>query len=123
MKTPQELVQILHDREDSTSAIGVFKEAAGYIKAFREVQQAALDCASAEMKADGVVHTKTDYGTAGWTRPKTARLDKDAWAEVVASDNDLAQLQADADRIAADLETAQRAAGCFKFPEPRFFIK
>jgi hypothetical protein len=123
MRTPQELLTTLHEFEDATSAISVYKEAVGYIKAFKEVQQAALDCAAAEMQSDGVLHTKTDFGTAGWTKPRTPRLDRDIWAGMIARNEQLKQLQDEADQATARLEQAQHEAGCFFMPEPRFYIR
>src|SRR5262245_62068573 len=120
MRTPQELLDTLTLTEDSASAIAVYLEASGYIKLFEEVRQAALDCARADMQGDGVVHTKTDFGSAGWTAPKTPKLDKDKWAGLIGQDARLKALQDQADRAAALLEQAQAEAGCFTLPEARF---
>jgi hypothetical protein len=124
MKTPQELLDTLQLNEDSASAIAVYREANGYIKLYEEVKAAALDCARAEMQGDGVVHTKTELGgSAGWTTPKTPKLDRDKWLTLIAQDGRLKALQDEADRAAALLEVAQEQAGCFTLPEKRFYIK
>ena len=123
MTTPQELLAKLRQYETAESAIAVYKEAAGQIKAFKEVQQAALDCARTEMESDGVLHAKFEHGSVGWTKPRTPKLDRDAWAAVLANDARLQALQDAADRAQAKLEQAQQEAGCMVLPEPRFFIR
>lgn len=123
MRTPQELLDTLQLSEDSASAIAVYREACGYIKLYEQVKEAALECAKADMQADGVVHTKTDFGSAGWTAPKTPKLDKDKWLALIGQDEKLKALQDAADRAAALLEVAQQEAGCLVLPERRFYIK
>jgi hypothetical protein len=123
MRTPQELLDTLTLAEDSTSAIAVYLEAQGYIKLFEEVKAAALDCARADMQTDGVVHTKTDFGSAGWTVPKTPKLDRDRWAGLIDRDARLKALQDAADIAQAHLEAAQQESGCMVLPEARFYIK
>jgi hypothetical protein len=123
MRTPQELRDKLQLHEDATSAIAVYLEAQSYIKQFEEVKAAALNCAQADMKADGVVHSKTDFGSAGWTRPKTPQLDKGKWATLIEHNARLKALQDEADRAADLLKTAQEEAGCMVLPSPRFYIK
>lgn len=123
MRTPSELLDTLQLGEDVATALAVYKEAQGYIKRFEEVKAAALDCARLDMAADGVIHTKTDFGSAGWTVPKTPKLDRDKWAALIEQDQRLKVLQDQADRAAALLEAAQEEAGCMVLPEKRFFIK
>src|SRR5262245_1507676 len=120
MRTPQELMDRLHLYEDATSAITVYLEAQSYIKQFEEVKATALNCAQADMKADGVVHSKTDFGSAGWTRPKTPQLDKGKWADLIEQDARLKTLQDEADRAAELLKAAQEEAGCMVLPPGRF---
>ena len=123
MKTPQELKERLQLFEDATSAIAVYLEAQSYIKQFEEVKAEALSCAQADMEADGVVHSKTDFGSAGWTRPKTPQLDKGKWTALIGQDARLKALQDEADRAAALLKAAQEEAGCMVLPPSRFYIK
>ena len=49
MTSPAELLAKLRQYEDSSSAVAIYQEAAAAIRAYREVMQAALDCAKAEM--------------------------------------------------------------------------
>lgn len=123
MRSPQELMDTLQLNEDSSSAIAVYLEAQGYIKLYEQVKAAALDCARADMEADGVLHSKTDFGSAGWTVPKTPKLDRDKWGSLVEQDPKLKALQDAADRAAALLEEAQAEAGCMALPEKRFYIR
>jgi hypothetical protein len=123
MRTPEELMDRLHLYEDATSAIAIYLEAQSYIKQFEEVKAAALSCAQADMKADGVVHSKTDFGSAGWTKPKTPQLDKGKWAILIEHDTRLKALQDEADRAADLLKSAQEETGCMVLPPPRFYIK
>jgi hypothetical protein len=123
MRTPQELKERLHLFEDATSAIAVYLEAQSYIKQFEEVKEVALNCAQADMKADGVVHSKTDFGSAGWTRPKTPQLDKGKWTTLIGQDGSLKALQDEADRAVELLKAAQEEADCMVLPPPRFYIK
>jgi hypothetical protein len=110
--------------EDAATAIAVYREANGYIKLFEEVKAAALDCARAEMQGDGVTHTKTEWGgSAGWTTPKTPKLDRDKWAALIGQNEKLKTLQDEADRAAALLEQAQEQAGCMVLPEKKFYIR
>lgn len=123
MRSPQELLDTLQSGEDVQSAMAVYKEAVGYCRLFEEVKAAALDCARAAMAADGVTHHKDDFGSCGWTVPKTPKLDRDRWLALIDQDEKLKRLQDEADRAAALLEQAQEQAGCKVLPEARFYIK
>jgi hypothetical protein len=123
MLTPADLRKKLQQLEDTNGAITVYKEVAAIIKEYQAVQQEALEQAAADMQLDGVLHHKGDLGSAGWTKPKTPRLDKAVWAQRVNSDTALAQLQAEFDEMERRLKLAQEQAGCWTLPEPRFYIR
>jgi hypothetical protein len=123
MRTPDELRGTLALGEDVPTALAVYKEAAGYVKAFEAVKDEALELARASMQADGVLHHKDGLGSAGWTAPKTPKLDRDKWLSLLTQDEELKRLQDEADRAAALLEVAQERAGCLVLPERRFYIK
>ena len=123
MKTPAELMDALRRHESAESAIAVWKEAQGYIKQFEEVKAAALDCARSEAEITGAVHQKFEHGSAGWTQPKTPRLNRDKWAAAMVANPDLETLQLRFEAAQAALEQAQSETGCLELPEPRFYIK
>ena len=120
---PNELLRILTDDETSATAMAVYKEIKGYVNAYKKVQDAARDCIMSEMKVDGVISAKWDIGSAGWTIPKTPKLNKTKWMQVCQQDQRLAILQMAADEAQEALQDAQEKAGCFELPEGNFYIK
>ncbi|NKQ35783.1 MAG: hypothetical protein HF973_09235, partial [Chloroflexi bacterium] len=53
MKTPQELLAALMGEETAETAVVIYKEAGSYASAYKEIQQAALACARADLAAGG----------------------------------------------------------------------
>ena len=120
---PTELQQALEKYQDVGSLIGVYKSAAAGIRTLREIQAQALELAQQAMSEAGAVHHKDDYGTCGWSDPKSQRLDRVKWAQTVERSPVLQQLQAELDRVQARVEQAQQEAGCMELTEPRFYIR
>ena len=120
---PTELQQALEKYQDVGSLIGVYKSAAAGIRTLREIQAQTLELAQQAMSEAGAVHHKDDYGTCGWSEPKSQRLDRARWAQAVEASPAPQQLQDELNRAQARLEEAQQEAGCLYTPEPRFFIR
>jgi hypothetical protein len=123
MKTPQQLLDVLNRFEDVKSAIAVYREANAIIKEYQQVKEIALDLARSDMEADGVLHHKDDFGSAGWTEPKRVKLDEHRWQSIIKTDPEMKILQREADAAAENLRRAQEDQGCFVLPESRFFIR
>jgi len=72
MQTPDELLRKLNQFEDVDSAIRIYREAGNIARMFKDVQGQALDCARSGMALDGVIHAKTESGSAGQYRKRPA---------------------------------------------------
>lgn len=111
----------LAEHEDVESAIAVYKEAACYVDKLEEIQDGAKQFAEMILRETGEAHVKTATGTAGWTKPRTKKLDKDAWARKLQT-NEEARLAVEALSIATSrLDNAQ--ADCMVMPEGTFYIR
>ncbi|HEX2981505.1 MAG TPA: hypothetical protein VHO48_14655 [Anaerolineaceae bacterium] len=84
-----ELRRILAECEDAESAVDVYKTINWAINQVEQVKQEALDLAEQDMLQKGQEDLKTPSGSAGWTDPKVAQLDEDAWRQALAKDANL----------------------------------
>lgn len=106
---------------DAETAIAVYRQANVTINELKRIKELCLDLAQSELRANGETHRATVLGSAGWSQPKTPRLDKGAWEHAAALEPDLAKIQADFDRAKKLLEVAQEPF--MVLPEPAFFIR
>lgn len=111
----------LAEYEDAETAIAVYRQANVTINELKRIKELCLDLAQSELRANGETHRATVLGSAGWSQPKTPRLDKGAWEHAAALEPDLAKIQADFDRAKKLLEVAQEPF--MVLPEPAFFIR
>ena len=123
MQTPDELLSKLTQFEDIQSAVAIYREAGNIAKLYRDVQTQAADCARSGMALDGVIKCKTESGSAGWTVPKAAKLDRAKWAAAMESEPALCEYQQRFEAMKAALEDAQDRAGCLVVPGGRFYIR
>ncbi|HID50636.1 MAG TPA: hypothetical protein EYP41_01190 [Anaerolineae bacterium] len=121
MKTPQELLAALMGEETAETAVVIYKEAGSYAGAYKEIQQAALACARADLAAGGEARRKTTFGNCGWTKPKSRDLDKDTWPQACQENPDLAAVEGAFLQAQQALKQAQ--APYTRLKQPRFYIR
>lgn len=121
MKTPIELTQILTQYEDAESAIAVYKEANLAIAQYQAVKDAALSLAENALRESGETNLKSIAGSCGWTTPKTAKLDQDAWNTAVLLDPSLSEILHHYQVAEEQLRDAEKPY--MKLPPKRFFIR
>jgi hypothetical protein len=121
MKTPVELAQLLAQYEDASTAIAVYKEANLAIAEYEEVKKAALALAESSMVDSGEAHLNALVGSAGWTTPKTPQLDKEAWANAILEDHNLATVERNFKAAEKVLKRWQEPY--MKLAARRFFIR
>ena len=107
MKTPSELLRVAMKYDDPESLIAVYKEAAGYAKQMKEVQDAAKARLQLMMDELGEREVSTGAGKAAYTVPKTPKLDKRMWSAALARDPQLRVIQNQYDDAAQMLDEAQ----------------
>jgi hypothetical protein len=107
--------------EDAEHAIEVYRMANWVIGMLDEVKEDALNLAEHDMRQRGIEHLRTPAGSAGWTEPKSAVLDQDAWMAALAANRELMRIQRTYDLAEAALRQAQEAY--LEMPEARFFIR
>jgi len=107
MQSPNELMQILLKYKDVESAIALYKEIAGYVVSYKEVQKAARATIGLHLTELGEREVKTNAGKAAYTVPKTPKLDKKLWREAMSRDPVLRQAQHTFDDAQNTLNVAQ----------------
>ena len=107
MKTPAELLATLLKYNDPESAIAVYKEIAGYLKEFKDVQTAAKGIVELCLGELGELEIKTNAGKAAYTKPKTPKLNKEKWAVAMSRDRALMEVQNRFNAAQNDLDVAQ----------------
>ncbi|MFW6135437.1 MAG: hypothetical protein ACOC7N_01295 [Chloroflexota bacterium] len=116
-----ELTGRLRQNEDAETALDVYKTSNWIIGQLEDVKDAALDLAEKDLEQRGLDSLNTPTGSAGWTEPQTRRLDENAWAQAVARNPRLREIQREFEVSRAALERAQEP---FKeLPESRFYIR
>jgi hypothetical protein len=121
IKTPQELLTALMADGTVETAVIVHKEAGSYANRYKEVQEAALACAQADLEANGETSRKTTFGSVGWTNPKATELDTEAWQTAVAANPALAALE---EKLALAQKALQEAQKPFTRPrKPTFYCR
>ena len=103
--------------------ITIYNVASGYIKLYEEVKNKALVLAQEELDKDGVVHSKTEAGTCGYTISKKEVLDKDKWMKLCEIDGLARDMQYNLDEEIELMRQYQKDNGCFVLPPGRFYIR
>jgi hypothetical protein len=111
----------LAHHEDAESAVEVYRMANWVISTLDEVKEDALNLAEHDMRQRGIEHLRTPAGSAGWTEPRSALLDQDAWMAALATNRELMRIQRTYDLAEAALRQAQEPY--LELPEARFFIR
>ena len=107
MKDPNELMSKLLQYNDPESAIAVYKEIAGYLKQFKEIQDAAKKVVELHLETVGEFEVITGAGKAAYTQPKTPKLNKEKWATAMSRDQALAEVQSRFNEAENALDVAQ----------------
>jgi len=111
----------LQQYEDVETAIDVYKTANWIIRRLQEVKEIALDLAESDMDHRRLDKIDTPIGSAGWTEPKAKQLDEEAWANAMAQNPRLMEIQGEFEAARARLEEAREPFT--EPPEPRFYIR
>ena len=120
-KTPHELVVLLKQYEDVESAILVYKEASAVMKQYEPVKAMARGMVEQMLRSTGESHVTTQAGTAGWTHPKTPKLDQEAWDKAMLEVPLCQGAQNAFDNSKHNLEQLQQPY--MKMPDPTFVIR
>ena len=101
------LRQKLAEAQDAETAIAIYKEADEIRRQLEEIQTSARDLAQQDMQARGLESLQTPVGQAHWQQPEEPVLDQTAWAEAVAEDPALRNMQRDVELAYEELREAQ----------------
>ncbi len=108
--SPDDLTYKLIQYEDPETAVAVYKEAAGFAAAYKEVMDAARQFISSHITSTGEIKGRTAIGTFGLTRPKQKwALDTESWIQAAQGDSVLQQTQNAFEQAKARYEAAQKA--------------
>ena len=112
----------LFEYTDPESAIAVYKEAAGRIKALKATQVTARAVIEKYLANLGEREVTTAAGKAAYTVSKTPRLDKQRWVELCLRNESTADAQHFYDISLSELRKAQDAYGCLVLPPGKLRI-
>ncbi len=119
----QRLLLRLQAADDIESFLALYHEAASLVNELETVKKTALALAEQALRETGEVKYKHPLAgwTAGWTQPKTPKLDKEAWASALKADAELRAAQLAFDQAELALKAAQTPYQYL--PEPSFYIR
>ena len=122
MNDNERLAAKLFEYDDVESAIAVYKEAAGRIKALKATQVTARAVIEKHLADLGEREVTTVAGKAAYTVSKTLRLDKAQWNVAIQHNESAYFAQAAFDRASSALNFAQEDCACLVLPPGKLRI-
>jgi uncharacterized LabA/DUF88 family protein len=101
------LRQKLAEAQDAETAVAIYKEAKEIHRQLEEILASARALAEEDLQARELESLETPVGHAHWRQPEEPVLDQVAWAEAVAEDPELRNMQRDVELAHEELREAQ----------------